>query len=106
AGQRPRPAPPHVPVPNNAAPGAHGSSPMTRAVKQTLLDVRAIKRRLAAESVPPEDEFETFGPFASLEPRATVVVPLYNYAHYVGDAITSIARSDYEDFELIVIDDA
>lgn len=37
--------------------------------------------------------------------RVSVVVPLYNKARYVRRAIDSILRQDFEDFELIVVDD-
>ena len=36
----------------------------------------------------------------------SVVVPLYNYAHFIEDNITSIIAQSYSDWELIIVDDA
>ena len=35
----------------------------------------------------------------------SVIVPCFNYANYVGDALRSILEQDYPAIELIVIDD-
>lgn len=35
----------------------------------------------------------------------SIVIPAYNYAHYLGDAIRSILRQDVTDIEVIVCDD-
>ncbi len=36
----------------------------------------------------------------------SVVVPLYNYSHFIGDNITSIMAQSYIDWELVIVDDA
>lgn len=46
-------------------------------------------------------EQEAFGD----APKISVIVPCYNYAKYVGDAIKSILVQEYPNFELIVVDD-
>ncbi|MBQ6394900.1 MAG: glycosyltransferase family 2 protein, partial [Atopobiaceae bacterium] len=38
-------------------------------------------------------------------PAVSVVVPVYNQAQYLPDAIRSILAQDHEDFELILVDD-
>ncbi len=38
-------------------------------------------------------------------PKISVILPAYNVACYVGDAIRSILNQSYNDFELIIIDD-
>lgn len=38
-------------------------------------------------------------------PKVSVVIPTYNYAHFVGEAIQSILNQSFRDFEIIVIDD-
>src|SRR4029077_2054503 len=39
------------------------------------------------------------------EPRCSVVIPTYNRAHSVGDAIASVLRQTMADLECIVVDD-
>lgn len=39
-------------------------------------------------------------------PRVSVLMPSYNCAHYVTEAIGSICRQTFTDFELVVLDDA
>ena len=38
--------------------------------------------------------------------RVSVIVPLYNYAHYVTEALSSVLAQTSDEIELIVIDDA
>jgi len=40
-----------------------------------------------------------------MRPSVSVVLPVYNCPHYVGEAIDSILAQSYADFELIVIND-
>lgn len=37
-------------------------------------------------------------------PKVSVLIPAYNYAHYLGEAIESVLDQTFDDFELIVVD--
>jgi glycosyltransferase involved in cell wall biosynthesis len=38
-------------------------------------------------------------------PKVTVVIPTYNYARFLGEAIQSVLDQTFTDFELVVVDD-
>lgn len=38
-------------------------------------------------------------------PKVSILVPTYNYAHYLDEAIKSALNQSYTDFELIIVDD-
>lgn len=40
------------------------------------------------------------------EPLVTIIMPVYNAAHYLREAIDSILKQTYKNFEFIIIDDA
>lgn len=42
---------------------------------------------------------------AAIAPALSVVVPTYNAARYVREALASVLAQDFEDFELLVVDD-
>jgi glycosyltransferase involved in cell wall biosynthesis len=80
------------------------------ALKRLIVGQKRIERRLAAlerrgdESR--EDAVTTHGLQAEGEPRVTAVVTVYNYEQYVGEALRSVALAEYDDLEVIVVDDA
>lgn len=39
-------------------------------------------------------------------PRVTVIIPSYNYARFLPEAIESVLAQDFRDFELLIADDA
>ena len=39
-------------------------------------------------------------------PTVSVCIPTYNYGHFLGRAVDSVLAQDFEDFELIVVDNA
>ena len=38
-------------------------------------------------------------------PTVSVIIPCYNHGQYLDDAVESVLRQTYEDFEIIVIND-
>src|ERR671916_3003782 len=44
-------------------------------------------------------------PSGGLGGKVSVVIPCYNQAHFLGEAIESVLSQTYEEFELIVVDD-
>lgn len=43
---------------------------------------------------------------AMATPRVSVLMPAFNAARFIGEAIESILSQDYRDFELLIVDDA
>lgn len=39
------------------------------------------------------------------KPLISVVIPCYNYGHYLGEALDSVAHQTFQDLEVIVVDD-
>jgi glycosyl transferase family 2 len=87
--------------------------PLRQARKRKLLariesDRREQARREAPESPDPggaETLHRTPG-YERVSPRISICVPLYNHEHFVGSALASAARSEFPDYELLVLDDA
>jgi len=44
-------------------------------------------------------------PPSNNSPRVTVFIPVYNREDFIGEAIRSILRQSYQDFELLIVDD-
>ncbi|RYY30109.1 MAG: glycosyltransferase [Chitinophagaceae bacterium] len=41
----------------------------------------------------------------SEQPKISVLIPTYNYAHYIDEAIQSVLNQTFSNFELIIVDD-
>ncbi len=57
----------------------------------------------AATGVSASPKFQ--GPASDSSPRVSVIIPTYNHARFVAEAIHSALAQDYPNFEVIVIDD-
>ena len=38
-------------------------------------------------------------------PTVSVLIPTYNYARYLDEAVSSVLHQTFQDFELIIVDD-
>jgi glycosyl transferase family 2 len=91
------------------------ATPITRIggqVKELRLRIDDLSRRLDlldykldyGEAPSPVIDLET-RPDGGDAPRVSVLVPVYDYAHVVGDALESVARSTFSDLEVVLVDD-
>ena len=39
-------------------------------------------------------------------PHISVMIPAYNHAHFIGRAIESVLNQQFQDFDVVVVDDA
>lgn len=113
----PMPVPPPAPAPAvERLQDGPGEGDMVRAaLKQALLRQRRLERDLrrieAGDEAAPADRVVEIGPGGGradggAEPRVSVVVTLYNYAHTIAAAVRSVGLSDLDEVELVLVDDA
>lgn len=109
------PPPPSSPEDRLSAPGPASDAARLRATVRNLgteaLELRRAVQRLAeltAGNDPDgEPELVALTPsFRDARPRVSVAVTLHNYEHEVRDALASVDRSEFEDYEVLVLDDA
>jgi len=91
-------------------------SAVRRGLKSQALAALALRRRLdrlerellsgAPVDLTPEVQYETPGWEQDRARRVTVIVPLYNHASHVRDALESITASDHPSWETVIVDDA
>jgi hypothetical protein len=77
------------------------------ALKQVLTEQRALRHMFSTADVagPAADTITTHGPYEATAPHVSVVLTLYDYEHVIGDCIESVARSDHDSCELVLVDD-
>jgi Glycosyl transferase family 2 len=120
---QPRPAPP----PAVAPPASDGEtrtrfpslvedereSLLRAALKDVRLDLLTVRRelrrtRLEVEqggAVPWAQRVAETPAHAPARPRVSVLVPLYNHAQHVRRALTTASRNEYDDVEIVVVND-
>jgi hypothetical protein len=74
-------------------------------VGQTRKMERQIRRLELGSDSSEEVTVENYGPVAD-KPRVSVLLTVYNYADYVRNALHSVALSDIDEIEVVVVDDA
>jgi len=74
-----------------------------RAASAFALDAQRATRPRATPEIPPGDVI--FEADALGEAAVTVIVPLYNYAHYVEEALDSVRAQTLASLDLVVVDD-
>lgn len=76
-----------------------------RAKYRSLLIPKPYGRSLSAKTAQKLNRSFSVSPSKILNPKTTVTMPAYNAADSIGEAIESVLAQDYDDFELLIIDD-
>ena len=105
----PRPRPPKEPPPEYVRLAEQRSEMdvVRMALKHLVLGQIGMRRELSTTTdAPARDRVERSGHSYRNRPRVSVVLTVFNYENLVGEAISSVAASDYDSYELVVVDDA
>ena len=105
----PRPRPPKEPPPEyvRLADERSEMDVVRMALKQLVLGQMGLRRELSTSTeAPAADRVERYGHTYRSRPRVSVVLTVFNYENLVGEAIASVAASDYDGYELVAVDDA
>jgi hypothetical protein len=87
---------------------ANGTDLMRMALKRIVVGQQQLERqlsRLEDGDAPAADKITTFGPYAETNPKVTVAVTLFNYEGFIAEALCSVAMSDLEEIEVVLVDD-
>jgi hypothetical protein len=83
--------------------------PTRTALKHLVVQVKRLERQVqilrSGDDPAKEVTIERYGPHCE-NPRVSVLLTLYNYADYVGDALHSVGLSELDEIEVVVVDDA
>jgi Glycosyl transferase family 2 len=104
---RPRAPEPRIPEPVRLSQHRTEMDHIRMALKHIVLtqaDALGKPQRTALGAAP--DRLERHGHRYRPEPRVSVVLTVYNYADVVTEAISSVAATEWDRFELVVVDDA
>lgn len=109
----PRPQLEPAPLDDEVTDGEHR---ILRALKRSHLELVTLRRQLSREALarrrPERPQPEVLQVADSpawnvgVRPRVSVVVPLYNDAEVIGEALESVRRSTFGSWEIVVVDDA
>ena len=109
----PRPLAPQQPVAAAELVEQQGSEidVVRMAIKHVMREQRALRAQLRGlreelSGGPAEDQRKAYGPELASAPALSVVLTVNDHANTVAGAIESVAASDFQDVELVVIDDA
>ena len=93
--------------------GPNEVAPMRRALKDLTLRMEALRRqveglerRLDGRDGAEVEVTAATPAYASIEPRVSVLLTLYNYEQHIEGALDSVAGSAYRDWEVVLVDDA
>ena len=93
--------------------GANDVAPMRRALKDLTLRMEALRRqvdglehRLDGHDGAEVEITASTPAHASIEPRVSVLLTLYNYEQHIEAALDSVAGSTYREWEVVLVDDA
>jgi len=105
----PLPLAPREPAWETEAEEMGSQRPIRAALMHLVGQARRLERQVqslrGSEDEGPEIIVERFGPHLEA-PRVSVLLTVYNYADYVWQALHSVALSDLEGIEVVVVDDA
>lgn len=96
----PVPAPAPEPAVERLQRGQDEDAMVRAALKQSLLRLRRLERKPGSG----EDRIVEVGPQRA--PRVSVVITLYNYADTIAAALRSVALSDMDEVEVVLVEDA
>jgi Glycosyl transferase family 2 len=108
-GPMPKPLPPRTPGWEAEAEIIGEQLPIRTALKHLVVQSRKLERQIKRlqPGSEPDDEVtvERLG-HRQDKPRVSVLLTVYNYADYVGQALRSVALSELSEIEVVVVDDA